>query len=239
MTSVFFNPGEYWIVNKENGNNLEYDEFVHCVDDLANATETHDGVMNKLAFLKFLNLQTDGMINEPSFQNLMPEISMAYWNLVCIIVGDGCDSDSTVNLEDIENYALDNGGWLIYQLCSRIDLFVDYASSSPSDIPSPSPTETPTISPSMYPSSSPSTKEATFEISFNIKETVPCYGHVLPILMEETIRAILKCEVSNCADDLVLEYIETRTTETGEYSTIQIAWILLTNANDSNLKALL
>ena len=222
MTSVFFNPGEYWIVNDENGNNLEYDEFVHCVDDLADATETYDGVLNKLAFLKFLNLQTDGKMNEPSFQNLMSDISMAYWNLVCIIVGDGCDLDSTVNLEDIENYALDNGGWLIYQLCSRIDLFVDYASSSPSDIPSPSPTDTPTISPSTYPSSSPSTKEATFEISFTIKETVPCYGHVLPALMEEKIRAILKCEASNCADDLVLEYIDIRTTETGEYSIIQI-----------------
>jgi len=238
-TSVFFNPGEYWIEDGEKGNNLLYDEFVQCVDDLANATETYGNEMNQLnqfSYLEFLKLQTDGIINEPTFQNLLPEISNAYWNLVCIIVGDGCSNDSTVTLDDIENYALDNGGWLIYQLCSRIDEYLDKAllsdepSSSPTDIPSPSPTTTPTISPSMYPSSSPSTKEKTFEISFKLTEEVPsCYGHVLPLLMEERMRAILKCK-EKCAGELDLN-IETTTTITREYSTIQIASILFTNAN--------
>jgi hypothetical protein len=227
MTSVFFNPGEYWIEGGERGNNLVYEEFEKCVDDLAKATQDHDNVMDQLSYLKFLKLQSQSneLINDKtSFVQLLPQLSMAYWNLVCVIVGENCNVDSTVTIEDIELYALDDGGWLIYQLCSRVDLFLSNAlepTRSPSILPSSAPIPFPSASPTNWPSSSPSTKATSFTFAFRMKGTVPCYKEVLPVLMEGHIKKILKCGNSGvCADDLNLDSIITTTNEHGKYGNV-------------------
>lgn len=221
MTSVFFNPGEYWIEGGERGNNLKYEEFVKCVDDLALATENYATVMNKDAYLKFLYLQTSGKLSDMNFQNLLPELTMAYWNLVCVIVGDSCTTESTVTLKEIELYALDDGGWLIYQLCSRVDVYIQDAllTFSPSVVPSkgptsPSPSISPTFLPTMVPSSAPSTKEASFNFAFQLNRFLPCYKETLPNMMEDKIKDILKCDKrGDCAGDLQLDTFRADTFE--------------------------
>lgn len=241
-TSVFFNPGEYWIEGGERGNNLKYEEFVKCVDDLAAATNEYATVMNQQAYLDFLYLQTSGKISEASFQNLLPELSMAYWNLVCVIVGNSCDTDSTVTLKEIEMYALDDGGWLIYQLCSRVDVYIEDAlltsapsitptrlptaspsmkptlSKSPSYFPSPSPTITPTDIPTVVPSSAPSTKEVSFNFAFKIKTLLPCSQEAIPLLLETKVKEILKCNPrGSCAGGLYLDYFRANTFDYRKY----------------------
>jgi len=223
MTLASFNPGEFWIggVNEtEHKNNLTYDEFDKCVVDLSDAIiQDHDKVMSKSSYLEFLRLQSNNVINEASFNQILPELSMAYWNLVCVITEDDCNTDSTVTLQQIEDYALDDGGWLIYQLCSRIDVYLSDAlepTRSPSVVPSDAPTAT--ASPSNWPSSSPSTKNASFTFVFQMEGTVPCYEQVLPKLMDDKIREILKCDNSGvCVDDCNVSNIITTTTEFGKY----------------------
>mmetsp|Transcript_15445 Transcript_15445/g.29144 ORF Transcript_15445/g.29144 Transcript_15445/m.29144 type:complete len:432 (+) Transcript_15445:201-1496(+) len=201
MTSVFFNPGEYWIEGGERGNNLKYDEFVQCVDDLAQATETYASVMNKDAYLQFLSLQTNGKLSGISFPNLLPELSMAYWNLVCVITGDSCTTESAVTLKEIELYALDDGGWLIYQLCSRVDVYIQDALL--------------TIPPTMVPSSAPSTKETSFRFAFQFNpELIPCYQDSISDMIDDEIKDILKCDDSGvCAGSLQLDSIRTNSLE--------------------------
>lgn len=238
MTSVFFNPGEYWIEGGERGNNLKYEEFVKCVDDLAQATENYATVMNKDAYLTFLRLQSSGEISDKSFQDLLPELTMAYWNLVCVIVGDSCTTDSTVTLEEIELYALDDGGWLIYQLCSRVDVYIQDAllvptmtpsiSKSPSHLPSPSPSISPTFVPTMIPSSAPSTKEASFNFAFQFDRFIPCYQESLANLIEDKIKDVLKCDTAGgCVGDLQLDHFRADTFEYCKYILLSLVCVIL------------
>jgi len=135
-----YTPGVY-LEGDSDANPLTQYEYDKCVEDLQQATDNYNGIFEIPAFLEFVDYQSNGLIVKSQFDMSILGLVQVYWFTVCTVNSDTCDEDSfRVTFQEIMEFeGEDDGVYLIYKLCKRVDLYLGNNLVSPTSQPSEEP----------------------------------------------------------------------------------------------------
>lgn len=183
-------------------------KYAQCLENLFMATKKSKGDFTRKAFLKFLNLQSDGRIKEKNFNPSIIRFVHVYSIVTCTVNPVGCTNyHDPVALSDILNFNDPNGDNLGFELCERVDIILNQMFTQAPTQRTPSMT-TPTKSPSKRPTSSPTVSSAPtqaptfgdyFSLTFSIEYTVDDPKPVIETWSNDVIDSVLGSEDPRCA----------------------------------------
>lgn len=183
-------------------------KYAQCLDNLSKATKKSKGDFTRKAFLKFLDLQSDGRIKEKNFNPSIIRFVHVYSIVTCTVNPTGCTNDNDpVTLSDILNFNDDSGDNLGFELCERVDIILNQMFTQAPTQRTPS-MNVPTKSPSRKPSPSPTVSSAptqaptfgdNFSLTFSIEYTVDDPKPVIETWSNGVIESVLGSEDSRCA----------------------------------------
>lgn len=182
-------------------------KYAQCLANLSQATKKSKGDFTRKAFLKFLELQSDGRIKETNFNSSIIRFVHVYSVVTCTVNPTGCTSNKDpVSLNDILNYNDPSGDNLGFELCERVDIILNDMFTQAPTQRTPS-MNAPTKSPSRRPSPSPTVSNAPsqaptfgdyFSLTFSIEYTVDNPKVVIETWSNSVIESVLASEDPRC-----------------------------------------